>query len=440
MVEDNLLLPFRARREKLMKEMGPGSIAVLCTSPVRNRNNDVDDKFRPESNFYYVTGFEEPEAVAVVIPDHPETRFILFVLPRDREKETWTGRRYGVEGAKQRFGADAAFSVEELDARLPKLIENRDRLFYRMGQNHAFDARILAWIEKLRTQVRAGIAAPAQILDPAAILHEHRLFKGPEEAAMLRKAGDVTHEAHLTAMRTARPGAFEFQVEAAVDFTFRMRGGTGPGYPSIVASGPNATTLHYIQNQRRLEGGDLMLLDAGCEYEYYTADVTRTFPVSGHFSDAQRAIYEAVLDAQLAGIEKVKPGLRFQDVHDASTRVLVDRLIQLGILKGNITDCLADGKYKRYFMHRTSHWLGMDVHDCGNYFVAGESRKMEPGMVLTVEPGLYFNEDDDTVDARWRGIGVRIEDDVLVTEAGCDVLTSAIPKNAADVEKAVRGA
>ncbi|MFN0207357.1 MAG: aminopeptidase P N-terminal domain-containing protein [Planctomycetota bacterium] len=433
-----LLEPFRQRREKLMKEMGEKSVAVLCTSPIRNRNNDVDYKFRPDSNFYYVTGFDEPEAVAVLIPDGGDARFILFVLPRDREKETWTGRRHGVEGAKEHFGADAAYNISELDAQLPKLLGNRDRLYYRMGKSESFDARIVAWIETLRSQVRAGISAPAQILDPASLIHEHRLFKSPEEIVMLKKAGDATLEAHMKAMTAAKPGSYEYQVEAIVDFTFRMRGGSGPGYPSIVASGPNATTLHYINNQRKLESGDLMLLDAGCEFGYYTADVTRTFPVSGNYTDPQRAIYEAVLAAQLAGIEKVKPGVRFQEVHDESARVLVEHLIKLGILKGSATDQLKDGKYKRYFMHRTSHWLGMDVHDCGNYYISGESRKMEPGMVLTVEPGLYFNEDDDTVEARWRGIGVRIEDDVLVTPGGHEVLTSAIPKNPTDVEKATR--
>lgn len=423
-----------------MKEMGERSIAVLCTSPVRNRNNDVDYKFRPDSNFYYLTGFDEPEAVAVLIPDHPDTRFVLFVLPRDREKETWNGRRAGVEGAKKSYGADAAYTVDELDSKLPKLLENRERLYYRTGKNDAFDQRILGWIEKIRTQVRSGVFAPSQIADPATLVHEHRLFKTKEEIDILQKAGDITLEAHLDAMRESRPGNYEFQVEAAVDFTFRRRGGSGAGYPSIVASGPNATTLHYITNNRKIEDGDLMLLDAGCEFGYYTADVTRTYPVNGNFSNPQREIYEAVLEAQLAGIEKVKKGVRFQEVHDVSTRVLVEHLLKLGILSGNINDALKDGKYKRYFMHRTSHWLGMDVHDCGNYYISGESRVMAPGMVLTVEPGLYFDIEDTTVDARYRGIGVRIEDDVLVTENGARILTAEIPKSAAAVEKAVRGA
>lgn len=432
--------PFQARREKLMKEMGDRSIALLRTAPVRNRNNDVDYKFRPDSNFYYLTGFDEPEAVALLIPDHPETRYILFVLPRDKEKETWNGKRAGVEGAKKDFGADAAFTIDELDTILPKYLENRDRLFYRTGKNESFDARVLGWIERIRAQVRAGVGAPTDIADPATFVHEHRLFKGKDEIDTLRKAGDITLEAHLEAMRAAKPGNYEFQVEAAVDYTFRRRGGSGAGYPSIVASGPNATTLHYITNNRKIEDGDLMLLDAGCEFGYYTADVTRTFPVSGHFSNPQREIYEAVLDAQLAGIAKIKKGARFQEVHDVSTRVLVEHLVKLGILTGSVTDILKEGKYKRYFMHRTSHWLGMDVHDCGNYYVAGESRVMAPGMVLTVEPGLYFDIEDTTVDARYRGIGVRVEDDVLVTESGFEVLTNEIPKSAADVEKACAGA
>lgn len=429
----------RIRREQLMKEMGDKSIALLCTAPVRNRNNDVDYKFRPDSNFYYLTGFEEPEAVAVLIPDHPETPFTLFVLPRDKEKETWTGRRFGVEGAREVFGADAAYAIDEMDARLPKLLENRERLFYRMGKNEHFDARVLGWIEKLRGMVRAGVTAPTQILDPATFVHEHRLFKDPAEIATLERAGQITLEAHVEAMRVAKPGANEFEVEAAVDYTFRRRGGSGAGYPSIVASGPNATTLHYINNSRKIESGDLMLLDAGCEYGFYTADVTRTFPVTGTFSNPQREIYEAVLEAQLAGIELSKAGNKFQHVHDESTRVLVSHLIRLGILSGSITDALKDAKYKRYFMHRTSHWLGMDVHDCGNYYVSGESRVLAPGMVLTVEPGLYFDINDEAVDARYRGIGVRIEDDILVTETGPIVLTRDIPKLAPEVERVVKG-
>lgn len=439
-----MLEPFRTRRQKLLKEMGEKSVAVVCTSPVRNRNNDVDFKFRPDSNFYYLTGFAEPEAVAVLRPDHPEEAYVLFVLPKDPEKEVWTGRRAGLEGAKDHFGADATYSIEEIDQRLPKYLENVERLYYRMGKHEGFDAKMLAWIERLRGQVRAGITAPSQILDPASLVHEHRLFKGKEEVATLARAGDTTLRAHLEAMRVARPGAFEYQVEAAVDYVFRAHGGIGPGYPSIVASGPNATTLHYITNDRRLEDGDLMLLDAGCEVDFYTADVTRTFPVSGRFTEAQRAVYEAVLESQLAGIEKVRPGVRFQDVHDEATAVLVSNLVKLGILQGDVQDLIAKGAHRRYFMHRTSHWLGMDVHDCGNYYVDGASRILEPGMVLTVEPGLYFQSDDTTVEPRWRGIGVRIEDDVLVSDAkngspGRRVLTEAIPKGAAEVESAVRG-
>jgi Xaa-Pro aminopeptidase len=439
-----MLEPYHTRREKLMQEMGGKSVAVLCTAPVRNRNNDVDFKFRPESNFFYATGFEEPEAVAVLRPDHPEERYVLFVLPKDPDKEVWTGKRAGLDEAKQIFGADAAYSVEEIDTRIPKYLENVERLYYRMGKHETFDGKMLQWIERLRAQVRAGISAPTQILDPATLLHEHRLFKNPDEVAILKKAGAITREAHLAAMRTARPGNHEYQVEAAVDFVFRDRGGVGPGYPSIVASGANATTLHYITNNRRMEEGELMLLDAGCEVGYYTADVTRTFPVSGKYSEPQRAVYEAVLEAQLAGIEKVRPGIKFQDVHDEAARVLVKNLVKLGILQGDVTDLIAKGQHRRFFMHRTSHWLGMDVHDCGNYYVNGASRALEPGMVLTVEPGLYFSESDSAVPPRFRGIGVRIEDDVLVVAPSNgspprEVLTKDIPKTAAEVESAVRG-
>jgi len=430
--------PFAARRAKLFREMGEGSVAILCTSPVRNRNNDVDYKFRPDSNFYYATGFEEPEAVAVLRPDHPDSRFVLFVLPKDKERETWTGKRVGVEGAKERYGADAAYSIHELDEKLPKLLENAEKLYYRMGKNEAFDTRVLGWLEKVRSMARLGVSAPSQILDPGSLLHEHRLFKTPEEIAQLRRAAEITHEAHREAMILAKPGTFEYEVEAVVDFTFRRRGGVGPGYPSIVAGGPNAVVLHYVTNQRRLQDGDLLLLDAGCEHGYYTADVTRTFPVSGKFTAPQQQIYEAVLEAQIAGIEKTRPGVRFQAVHDAATRVLVEHLLKLGILQGTVEDSLKAGTYRRFYMHRTSHWLGMDVHDCGTYFQRGESRLLEPGMVLTVEPGLYFEPDDESVPAPYRGIGVRIEDDVLVTASGCDILTREIPKTVSELEKAVR--
>jgi Xaa-Pro aminopeptidase len=448
------LEPFRARRAKLMKDMGEKSLAVLCTAPTRNRNNDVDYKFRPDSNFYYLTGFAEADAVAVLRPNHPEGETILFVLPKDPEKEVWNGRRAGVEEAKEKYGADLAYSIEELDQRLPKYLENVERLYYRVGKNEAFDTKMVGWIERLRAQVRAGISAPTQILDPASLVHEHRLFKSDLEIDLLHRAGDITCKAHLAAMRAARPDNHEYQVEAEVDCIFRREGGVGPGYPSIVASGANATILHYITNNRKMRAGDLMLLDAGCELDYYTADVTRTFPVSGKFSEPQRAIYEAVLEAQLAGIEKVKPGAKFQDIHDEATKVLTKNLVKLQILQGDPQDIIAKGQHRRFFMHRTSHWLGMDVHDCGSYYVSGASRQLEPGMVLTVEPGLYFAENDTSIDARWRGIGVRIEDDVLVTAmngasgktnanngngSGHRVLTQQIPKTVAEVESAVRG-
>ncbi len=433
-----MLDSFRARRNKLLEAMGPGSVAILRTAPVRPRSNDTDFKFRPDSNFFYLTGWPEPEAVAVLRPPPAEEPFLLFVLPRDREKETWTGRRIGPEGARSRFGADAAFPLAELDERIVPILGAAERLFYRMGKDERFDARVLGWIEKLRGQARLGVSAPSQILDPGATVHEHRLRKSAEELEALRRAAEITGEAHRAAMRSARPGAFEYELEAEVDYVFRKRGGFGPGYATIVASGPNATILHHTSNDRRLEKGDLLLLDAGCEFDLYTADVTRTFPVSGRFTEDQRAIYEAVLEAQLAAIECVRPGARFQDAHDEATRVLVRHLLALGILAGDASAVLEKGDHKRFFMHRTSHWLGMDVHDCGSYFTGSESRTLEPGMVLTVEPGLYFAEDDEQVDPRWRGIGVRIEDDVHVTESGREVLTDHIPKSPGDVEAAVR--
>ncbi|HZU81451.1 MAG TPA: aminopeptidase P N-terminal domain-containing protein [Polyangiaceae bacterium] len=412
----------------------PSAIAVLPAAPVFPRNNDVEHEYRQDSDFFYVTGFDEPESVALL--DAASRKMQLLVRPRDPEREVWDGPRAGVDGAKQRFGADDAWPIAELDDRLPTALQNHRRVYYRLGNNRRFDDRLLAAIDRVRSRQRTGVTPPTEIVDPGDILHEMRLRKSPLELQAMRSAAAITGEAHELAMRRARPGMHEYEVEALLLDTFRKHGSERPAYGSIVGSGPNACVLHYRKNDRRIEAGDLLLIDAGCEYGYYASDVTRTFPVSGSFSREQQAIYELVLEAQLEAIAATRPGVTLDDVHAVSVRVITRGLLSLGLLSGELEDLVQTQAYKRLFMHRTSHWLGMDVHDVGAYFVDGRPRPLEPGMVLTIEPGIYIGPADDTVAARWRGIGVRIEDDLVVTESGAEVLTAAIPKSVEDVRRA----
>jgi Xaa-Pro aminopeptidase len=410
---------------------GGSAVAVLPAAPVFVRNNDVDHEYRQDSDLYYLTGFDEPESVLVL--DGVQRKTTLFVRPRDREREVWDGPRAGVDGARGRFGADEAFVASELDERLPGLIQNRSRLYYRLGVSRRFDDRLLAAIDRVRARQRTGAFAPTEIVDPGSVLHEMRLHKSPAEIDTMRAAGKITREAHELAMTRARPGMREYELEALLLDTFRRHGSERPAYGSIVGSGPNACVLHYRRNDRSIEAGDLVLIDAGCEYGYYASDVTRTFPVGRDFSREQQAIYELVLEAQTEGIAATKPGTTLDEIHKLSIAVITRGLVRLGLLQGEPEALIESEAYKRFFMHRTSHWLGMDVHDVGAYFQAGAPRRLEPGMVLTVEPGIYIAPDDDTVQPEWRGIGVRIEDDVAVTESGRDVLTEGIPKTVAEL-------
>ncbi|GMV41554.1 MAG: Xaa-Pro aminopeptidase 1 [Myxococcales bacterium] len=421
---------FATRRARFMERMGSG-IAVIPAASLTVRNSDVDHEFRQDSAFYYLTGFEEPDAVLVLRPGH-SAPFTLFVPPRDKEKETWTGRRAGPEGAKDHYGADAAFPLDALDAELAKLMEGADRLVYAVGS--PLDRRVLKAMRHHRTMPRSGAIGPDLIVEPASILDELRLRKSPDEIAALRQAADITSLGHREAMRVAAPGLWEYQVQAVMELSFRAHGSPRNGYPSIVAGGPNATILHYNTNRMLLRGGDLLLIDAGAEHGYLTADITRTFPVSGRFSGPQRDVYEVVLGAQKASIATCVAGGSFQASHDRALEVLVEGMVALGLLAGDTKELIAAEAYKPYYMHRTSHWLGMDVHDAGVYRRGTEWRTLEPGMVLTVEPGLYIAEDA-PVDERLRGIGVRIEDDVLITEAGPVVLTAMCPKELDDVER-----
>jgi Xaa-Pro aminopeptidase len=417
-----------------MAAVSPSAVAVLPSAPVFVRNNDVEHEYRQDSDFFYLTGFDEPESVVVL--DAKERKTTFFVRPRDRDREVWDGPRAGVDGARRDHGADDAFVIGDLADKLPDLLQNRRRVHYRIGCDRRFDERLLGAIDRVRARARTGVFAPTEIVDPGAILHEMRLRKSPAEVETMRAAARITREAHERAMARARPGMREYEVEALLIDTFRRHGSERPAYGSIVGSGPNACVLHYRRNDRRIELGDLLLVDAGCEYGYYASDVTRTFPVGRSFSSEQQAIYELVLEAQLEAIAATRVGTTLDAIHARSVEVVTRGLLRLGLLSGEAENLIETGQYKRFFMHRTSHWLGMDVHDVGAYFLEGKPRGLEAGMVLTVEPGIYIAPDDATVPVPWRGIGVRIEDDVLVTGSDPEVLTSGIPKTVDEVHRA----
>jgi len=417
-----------------MASIGADALAIFPSAPEHTRSNDVEYRYRQQSDFYYLTGFSEPGAVCVLQPGHPSDAFVLFVRGRDREKETWTGRRAGVEGAVTDYGATMAYPIEELDQRLPAMLAERNQLYYTMDRNESFTRRVTGWLEQAQqSRPRTG-KGPTGLLDGRAVVHEMRLFKSAAELECMRRAAAISAEAHLAAMRQTQAGCWEYEIEALIEYVFRRNGAAGPAYPSIVAAGVNATVLHYTTNDRRMAADALLLIDAGAEYDFYCADVTRTFPVGARFSGRGKAIYELVLAAQLAAIDAVRPGARFDEPHQTAVRTLVEGLLELGVLQGSADEVVEKELYKPVYMHRTSHWLGMDVHDVGLYKHGDVPRTLEPGMVLTVEPGLYFAEHLDQVDPAWHGIGVRIEDDVLVTADGHEVLTAATPKQVADLE------
>lgn len=426
---------FATRREHLLEAMGDG-VAVFPSTPVAIRNRDVEHPYRQDSDLYYLTGFDEPESVLVLTNQHAEHRVVLFVRPRKREREIWDGPRAGVEGAVESFGADAAFPISELAQRLPDYLGNVQRLHYRLASNDEVDATVFGCLNLLRRGGRRGVTAPEIVVDTSKHLHEMRLRKSVAELQTMREAAAITKHAHLSAMQLASPGRREFELDAELLHVFRKHGCERPAYESIVGSGPNATILHYRAGARSMKDGELVLIDAGCEHAYYASDVTRTFPVNGKLRGEQRAVYELVLRAQKAAIEAARPGVTLDEIHCGAVRTLTEGLVDLGLLSGAVDELVEGKKYEPFYMHRTSHWLGMDVHDVGRYYVDGQHRALEPGFVLTIEPGLYISEDNEEVDARWRGIGVRIEDDVTVTDSGCEVLTAAIPKEIDEVEAA----
>jgi len=430
---------YAARREAFVHQMGEG-VAIFPAAPLSIRSHDTEYRYRQDNDFYYLTGFPEPEALCLLSPQHATERFILFVRPRDKNREVWTGRRFGAERAKEIFGADVTYTIDKLDEILPQHLATAEKVYYALGRNEPMNAKILDLMNRGRMMRQRSGRGPVSLIDPGEILHELRLHKSAEEIELMRRAVAASTAAHQAAVTLTRPGMYEYEIEALLEFHFRRLGATGPAYPSIVASGVNATILHYLENNQQIQDGDLLLIDAAAEYACYCSDVTRTFPVGTRFSPVQRDVYNLVLTAQKQAIAMVRPGVRFSEVHQRATEILVDGLREFGILSGQTKEIIEKGEHRRFFMHGTSHWLGMDVHDVGKYKLGEESRILEPGMVLTVEPGLYIAEDAEGVSDRYRGIGVRIEDDVLVTADGHEVLTTAIPKELDDLESLRKGA
>lgn len=429
---------FKQRRRRLMRQMGRGSVAIIPAAQHALRNRDVEYPFRQDSDFYYLTGFNEPNAVAVLCPKRNKGEYLLFCAERDPALEIWVGPKAGVEGAKTDYGANDAFSLADIDEILPGLLEGCDKLYYSMGYHPGFDQRVIDWVNQIRANARSGAQPPGEIVVLDHLLHELRLFKSNREIRNMRQAAKISEQAHKRAMRVCKPGLTEYEVEAELLQHFR-RNNCDTAYASIVGGGKNACVLHYVDNNEALKDGDLLLIDAGAEKELYASDITRTFPINGKFSPAQKAIYNIVLAAQLAAIKRIKPGNYWNHPHESAVKVITKGLLKLGLLKGNVTKLIKDEAYKRFFMHRTGHWLGMDVHDVGSYKLNDRWRKFEPGMTLTVEPGIYIPAGTKGVAKKWWNIGVRIEDDVLVTKQGCEVLSAGLPKTVDDIEALMAG-
>ncbi|HPQ25886.1 MAG TPA: aminopeptidase P N-terminal domain-containing protein [Gammaproteobacteria bacterium] len=428
------LSEFKRRRRQLMTMMGAGSVAILPTSVEAVRNRDVHHPFRPDSDFYYLTGFAEPEAVMVLVPGRTHGEYILFCREKDPAKELWDGSRVGLDGAVAQYGADDAFPISDLDDILPGLLEERERVFFAMGSDPALDKRVSDWVSQVRSRARAGVHGPIEFLALDHYLHDMRLYKSRAEVTVMRRAARLAAQAHTELMRRVEPGMYEYQLGAIFSHHCQMAGASQLAYPSIVGGGNNACVLHYIENSQPLNDGDLVLVDAGCELECYASDITRTYPVNGRFSEPQRILYELVLEAQAAAIDKARVGNHWNDPHEAAVRVLTKGLLKLGLLRGTLAKALKAKSYSRFYMHRTGHWLGMDVHDVGDYKVDGHWRLLEKGMVLTVEPGLYIPQGTKGIAKKWQGIGIRIEDDVLVTDGEPDVLSRDVPKSVELIE------
>ena len=425
---------YKRRRKHLMQIMGEDAVAILPAALVRMRNRDAEFQYRQDSDFHYITGFDEPEAVAVLVPGREHGEYILFCRENDKKMETWNGLRAGQDGAIDKYAADDSFPIDDIDDILPGLLENKEKVYYTMGVHPDFDQQVIKWVNRLREQSRMGIHTPSEFVALDHQLHDMRLYKSAAEVKVMRKAAQISAKAHIKAMQFCKPGVYEYQLEAELLHTFMHEGARFPAYSSIVGGGKNGCILHYVENSEALKNGDLVLIDAGAELECYASDISRTFPVNGKYSKEQRALYDIVLAAQLAAIEQVQPGNHWNDPHEAAIKVITQGLIDVGILEGDLETNVKDESYKDFYMHRTGHWLGMDVHDVGDYKVDDEWRVLEPGMVLTVEPGLYISADHENVAKKWHNIGIRIEDDVLVTKDGYDVLSKDVLKDPDEIE------
>jgi len=429
---------YKRRRRQLMEMAGDDAILVLPAASEKVRSLDTHYPYRQDSDFQYLSGFPEPEAVLVLIPGRRHGEVILFCRERDAEREAWDGSRAGQQGAVADFGMDDAYPIDDLDDILPGLLEGRSRVYYHFGRDAEFDLKLIGWVNRVRAQVRHGAQPPHEFLELGHLLHEQRLFKSAAEIALMEQAAQISVRAHQAAMRAARADIFEYELQAEVERVFRASDAC-PAYASIVGAGRNGCILHYRDNASRARAGELVLIDAGAEFRGYASDITRTFPVSGRFSSEQRALHDLVGAAQAAALAQARPGVAYEAGHLAAVRVLTEGLLRLGLLKGSVEDNIAGALYKRFYRHKTGHWIGMDVHDVGDYRLAGESRLLEPGMVFTIEPGLYIGADDTSVEARWRGIGIRTEDDVLITEDGHRVLTEGLARSADEIEAFMQG-
>lgn len=399
---------------------------------------ECEHRYRQDSNFLYLTGFHEPESICILAPEHSEHRFVLFVRPRDREREIWTGKRAGVKGAKEEYGADAAYPLADLDKEIPKYFENVENIHYTMGSDASLDGKVVELLEQFREERYKSCSGPVSIVDPGEIVRNMRAIKEPCEIDLMRKAAEISCQAHIAAMTSVEPGIYEYEIQAVIEYTFLKNGATGPAYSTIAAAGPNATYLHYNVNDCVIKDGDLVLVDAGAEYKHYSGDITRTFPANGKFSHLQRDLYSIVLDAQTAAIEAIKPGEKMDGYHEKAIQIIVDGLMDVGLLKGEREKIIEEKDYAEFYMHNTGHWLGLDTHDVGRRKIGDEVRPFEAGMVVTVEPGIYIAQDMEEVDEKYRGVGIRIEDDVLVTEGGHEVLTKEVPKKIEDIESIMK--
>ena len=429
---------YARRRRQLMRMAGEDAILVLPAAPVRVRSHDTHYLYRQDSDFWYLCGFPEPDAVLVLVPGRKHGEALLFCRERDPEREAWDGPRFGQDGAVESFGMDDAYPIEDLDEILPGLLEGRSRVYYHFGRDAEFDLKLIGWVNRVRAQVRHGAQPPHEFLELGHLLHEQRLFKSRDEIRLMEKAAAISVRAHQAAMRAARPGIHEYELQAEVERVFRAADAC-PAYASIVGAGGNGCVLHYVANTGKARDGDLVLIDAGAEYRNYAADITRTFPVNGRFTKEQRALHDLVGAAQAAALACARPGVAFAALHETVVEVLGEGLLRLGLLKGSLEKCIAGEHYRQFYRHKSGHWLGLDVHDVGDYRIDGQSRLLEPGMVLTIEPGLYVGADDTSVAAKWRGIGIRTEDDVLITADGHRVLTEGLARSADEIEAFMAG-